>query len=583
MKSFFSKILISSFLLITIHTFGQEQLYPKIIENNQEFYLYQVLQGEGLWSISKKFGVTQNEIHQYNPEIAQGLKYGLTLKIPVRKQVTLTKEEQNKHSKSEIPFKTHMVEKSQTLYSIAKLYNVSMDAIIANNPTAANGLKIGEVLKIPTTDICNKDLNEIAKNNTQTDTSTFILHEVKKKETLYSISKKYGVEINSILEHNDIKGFPKKGDILRIKIKKESIPQLQVDTTVFQKNTAPQNYKNLDDTLKNAFKIGILLPFKLEMAGTDKNAEKFIEFYRGILLAINDAKKQGNSFILHVYDTGNSEEKIDSIIKKEELKTLDLIIGPAYTNQIPKVTDFAKQYNTPIVIPFSQKVKDIENNPFIIQFNSPQQDQITIAKNKLLDKIKNRPIVFALFENNNDDGNSFANALQVDFLIKQIPHKKCIITEQNADSVCQLAINQNALLLLASSTQERVKPILRIINRHRLGTNLELIGFDKWGLSLLNESRPIYFTSLFNPNTNLKQEYKEKYETFFGITNNAYPNFDQLGYDLMRNMIGMLKNSKNKHEFIFPTLNNVQSDMNFKKTTHEGGWINEHLYLIHLK
>ena len=48
-------------------------------------------------------------------------------------------------------------------------------------------------------------------------------------------------------------------------------------------------------------------------------------------------------------------------------------------------------------------------------------------------------------------------------------------------------------------------------------------------------------------------------------------------------MIGMLKNSKDKYEFIFPTLNNVQSDMKFKKITNEGGWVNEHLYLIHLK
>lgn len=580
MKTLFYKIILFILLTFSTQVFGQEQFYPKTTENGKEFYLYQVSQGEGLFSISKKFGVTQNELHQYNPEIAQGLKFGVTLKIPVKKQVFLPKQYNN--TTTENNYKIHIVEKSQTLYSISKIYNVSIESILAINPTSKNGLKVGEELKIPIT--INNNSNREPITEIVSDTSVFIPHKVKKKETLYSISKKYGVDINSILESNDIKGTLKKGDILRIpKQRKSEESPSNNDSTKTIKLTNPiiQNFGK--DTLSDALRIAILLPFKLEMVGADKNADKFIDFYRGILLAVDKAKKQGISSLLYVYDTGTSEEKIDSLLKKEELKNVNLIIGPAYTNQIQKVTDFAKLNQIYVVIPFSQKVKDIETNPYIIQFNSPQQTQITISKYKLLEKIKNKPIALAYFDNNQDEGDAFANALLAECLVNKKPHSRHFITEQNADSICQLAINKNAVLLLASSTQERVKPILRIINRYRLGTNLELIGFDNWGLNLLNESKPIYFSSLFTPNSIFSKKYKEEYERYFGIANNAYPNFDQLGYDLMCNVIEALQNSKNEDELQFPTLNNVQSDMDFKKTTADGGWINEHIYLIHLE
>lgn len=578
MKPFILKIFFAFVLIISLPARGQDQLYPKITENNQEFYLYQVSQGEGLWSISKKFDVSQNEIHQYNPELAQGLRYGITLKIPVKKQVFLPKQQNKKTASSE--YKTHIVEPSQTLYSIAKMYNVSIGSIIALNASAINGLKVGEELKIPVT-----SQNIEKKEDINNDTSVFILHEVKRKETLYSISKQYGIDINAILESNDIKGVIKKGDVLRIFKKQRNVPVERKNDNIIADtvNTNIYNNNSYADTISNALRIAIMLPFKLDMAGADKNAEKFVDFYRGTLLAIDAAKKQGTSSILYVYDTGSSENDIDSLLKKEELQHVDLIIGPAYTNQIQKVTDFAKQHQTFAVIPFSQNVKDVESNPYIIQFNPPKQMLLTLAKEELLKNLKNKHILLAYFENNDDEGNAFANALLANLLVTNTPHSKCFITEENADSICELAVNQHAYLLLASTTPERIKPILRKINHYRLGTNLELIGFDKWGLSLLSESKPIYFTSLFNPYSKFAQQYKTEYEKYFGIANNAYPNYDQLGYDIMCNMIEMLKEKSISNNLTFPELNNVQSDMRFKKITPDGGWVNEHVYLIHLE
>ncbi len=578
MKNSFLKSLFIILCFCPTIVFAEEKLYPKITEGNQEFYLYEVQKSEGLWAISKKFDVSQSEIHRYNPEIAQGLKFGTTLKIPVRKQVFAPQKEQRQNT----DYKIHIVERSQTLYAISKLYNVSVEDILTLNPSITTTLKVGDSLKIPHAKIANTtdedaDLNEAEMPQ---DTSNFIYHEVKRKETLYSISKKYNVEINTILESNDIKTFPRKGQILRILKPNRQRNEQAKDTTI---QTQQKTDTTAIDTIAGAgFRIAILLPFKLNLAGADKNVEKFVDFYRGILLATDEAKKQGISSTLFVYDTGTSEAQIDSILAKDELKNVDLIIGPAYTNQVQKVTDFAKAHEIYTLVPFTQKIKDIDTNPYIIQFNPSEQTQLTIAKQKLLKKIGHRHIVLACFENNRDEGNTFANSLLADLQITRTPHSRCIINVQNADSICKTAINENAVLLLASTSQERVRPILRIINRKKIGTNLELVGFDNWELSLLNDSKPVYFSSLFMPTSDFSEAYKQKYERYFGVSSNSFPKYDRLGYDLMQNMLAMLDKSGKKNKPKFQKMNNVQSDLEFRKVGDEGGWVNENVYLIHL-
>ncbi len=521
MKNSFLKSLFIILCFCPTIVFAEEKLYPKITEGNQEFYLYEVQKSEGLWAISKKFDVSQSEIHRYNPEIAQGLKFGTTLKIPVRKQVFAPKE----------------VEKIETI---------------------------------------------TVKNTLYSDSSNFIYHEVKRKETLYSISKKYKIDINTILEYNVIENYQNlpQSKILRILKPNRQRNEQAKDTTI---QAQQKTDTTAIDTIAGAgFRIAILLPFKLNLAGADKNVEKFVDFYRGILLATDEAKKQGISSTLFVYDTGTSEAQIDSILAKEELKNVDLIIGPAYTNQVQKVTDFAKAHEIYTLVPFTQKIKDIDTNPYIIQFNPSEQTQLTIAKQKLLKKIGHRHIVLACFENNRDEGNTFANSLLADLQITRTPHSRCIINAQNADSICQTAIAENAVLLLASTSQERVRPILRIINRKKIGTNLELVGFDNWELSLLNDSKPVYFSSLFMPTSEFSEAYKQKYERYFGVSSNSFPKYDRLGYDLMQNMLAMLDKSGQKNKPKFQKMNNVQSDLEFRKVGDEGGWVNENVYLIHL-
>ncbi|WP_165851411.1 amino acid ABC transporter substrate-binding protein [Brumimicrobium aurantiacum] len=89
-------------------------------------------------------------------------------------------------------FVVHAVEAGNTLYGLHVKYAVSIEDIIKENPTAKDGLQIGQILYIPT--------NEDAVKSNPVD--EFVVHVVKRKETLYGISREYGVTVADIIEYN---------------------------------------------------------------------------------------------------------------------------------------------------------------------------------------------------------------------------------------------------------------------------------------------------------------------------------------------------------------------------------------------
>ena len=104
----------------------------------------------------------------------------------------------------------HKIEKGQSLYSISKLYNVSLDEIYANNPDVKTGTKANQEIRIPAkaAAVVTKTVSPAVVNNTaavvsttlppanagnQIDTNLYYTHKVEKKETLYAITKKFNI------------------------------------------------------------------------------------------------------------------------------------------------------------------------------------------------------------------------------------------------------------------------------------------------------------------------------------------------------------------------------------------------------
>ncbi|WP_170854701.1 LysM peptidoglycan-binding domain-containing protein [Cellulophaga fucicola] len=186
----------------------------------QKYKTHPVKRGESLESISKTYNVAIDDILIYNKEIKKGQKLSpnTILIVPMDKKMAAVTasllEEKAVEQEKPIRFIEHKAKKRETLYSLSKEYNVTEDDIKRyNKQLYSEQLKKGTVLKIPvykkvaasTTVINSTDGSNTIANTVVTYEDTpdkFINYKVKKRETLYGISKQFKVTQDQIKKYN---------------------------------------------------------------------------------------------------------------------------------------------------------------------------------------------------------------------------------------------------------------------------------------------------------------------------------------------------------------------------------------------
>lgn len=146
MKKWFGLVLV----LMMISSVGMAQTDSLGIEKQGEkvFVVHKVLSKQTLFSLAKRYKTTVTEINQANPALASGLQVGQTLKIPFGGTLPSEKEEVKLTVTSE---KTHKVAPGETLFAIARQYDVSISDLKAWNNLSSNSLSLGQELKVQVT------------------------------------------------------------------------------------------------------------------------------------------------------------------------------------------------------------------------------------------------------------------------------------------------------------------------------------------------------------------------------------------------------------------------------------------------
>jgi LysM repeat protein len=173
----FSKLLV--FLLIFQLGFAQSPTKHKVAK------------GESINQISKKYNVTPLDIYRLNPDAQKGVQENTILLIPAKSAVS-------KEVKKATYTINHLVLPKETVYGIAKEYNVETEDIEKDNPAIVkDGLKVGMTLII-------KSKTPLKKQEpvTQTTSKTTVYHEVLPKETKYGIAKQYGITVEQLEKQN---------------------------------------------------------------------------------------------------------------------------------------------------------------------------------------------------------------------------------------------------------------------------------------------------------------------------------------------------------------------------------------------
>ena len=167
---------------------GDRIIIPCNIENdykdiNNNYVDYIVERNDTLYSISKKFGTTVDKIKELNDLKTDNLSIGQKLIIDDRSGVSSILECFGSSDYNNQKYQNYIVVKGDNLYDLAKKFNTSIDQIKLLNNLKDNNLSIGQILKVP-------------KSN-----NTYI---VQKGESLYSIAKKFNTTVNDLKNKNNL-------------------------------------------------------------------------------------------------------------------------------------------------------------------------------------------------------------------------------------------------------------------------------------------------------------------------------------------------------------------------------------------
>ena len=316
--------------------------------------------------------------------------------------------------------------------------------------------------------------------------------------------------------------------------------------------------------------------------------DRFYEFYTGALIAVYEAQQAGLKIEVRTFDIGKSNDRLQAILLDTALWQCDAVIGPAFPTEIAMAAPYALENRTPMLIPFSPNVPGIENNPYLLQYNSSDEDEAIAMAQHIADMTTG------------------VKCIEIDAKDEDIPMS--VRDLRNAlhfyrvpsDTITIRAILNDSLASKLSSTAENflIFNTERYSNLHVLMPHLIPLA-EQYRLTLISHyawqkekvALPQIYTTTFIPDTDVQDStYMETYQRYFAHRpETKNPRYDLLGYDLTRYMLLILPQLRENAEaeriseiIALPYLG-LQSDLRFERLNATGGYRNKALKILRSK
>jgi len=583
--------------------------------NGKKYYLHKVEIGQTLYSVSKAYNINQEEIKSINNLTNNDLKSGQLLKIPYTKI---------KNRDTSPDFFYHKVKQGETLFSLSQKYYVTVEEIIENNPVVKYGLKTDQILKIP---------NNFKKNREE-QKKEYFLYTVKQNDTLYSLSKKYNISIEDLLKLNpDAKNGIKIGQKLKIPKTSKTNNEISENDTETKDTIDNTPNKGLNDPLYftepgilpcshfeyekgKSFEVVLLLPLFLEKnlqyisrynKEKDpmfyKNTKRFTELYEGLLLALQKIKNQGLSVNLKVFDTENDSLKVQNIMASLNYPDVDLIIGPVYSKNVIIASEYASKHHINLISPLSKNLSLLNNNPFLFQA-VPSINAETDKVSEILRK-QNDSTNIILIHDGSENQLKIINRFKENFtlydtlklltdtsvfkIIKYDSDIKMMDEEQSKINHA-LKRNFNNIVYIPSDNEVFVTQIIDKLYAADDSMHIEIIGSDNWinfqniNSATLNKLSfnfisPFYVDYNSSDVKDFIKRYRMTYET-----EPSYFAFQ--AYDITSYFLNSLRKYGRIFQFCisekdaFPNPHGLIYNFNFERINKTGGFENKNVFIL---
>lgn len=433
--------------------------------NGKLMYAHGVKKQETLYSISKAYKVTIEELQKYNPALANGLKEGTLLYIPVNPEEDAT-------------VKTADNEKSAKNNKDADNSIQSSKNQSANVQGSTNGKPVGD--------------------------NKYIVHEVKWYEDLDDISNEFHVDKNVLIKENNITDPTLKGvQTLRIPI--AAINSKSTDSAASgkknnsqaaskQDNSAVSNKQEIAERNVNAgnenvaagsvpVKVAIILPLNSKSAKPNTN---YMDFYAGALLAINDLKESGANVTVNTLDQSEFSSS-QAMINSGKLTGCNLIIGPVRSSSIRDFIPYINKHAIPLVSPLDPSADSLVNkSKYLFQVpptvNTQFRNLVMEAKNEYETSPNGNVVV--IYQNGGNDkwaANEVMQLLKKEG-IKFTEIAYTILQGRTIGSTFKqkIAADKENIVIVPSYNEAFVSDVLRNLDILEMNDKISLYGTPKW-------------------------------------------------------------------------------------------------------
>lgn len=408
------------------------------------------------------------------------------------------------------------------------------------------------------------------------------IHKVKKHETIFRIAKNYDITIDELIAANPEmkqKGYElKKGDMIYIP---------------YSGKTVTPNKATASKTKSGIVKVGVMLPI---LNGNSEGA-RMIEYYRGVRAALDSLAKEGINTEINLWNLAADSVVTTLLSNHPEAASMDIILGPLYSNQVKPLAEFCHKNNVKLVMPFSITGNEVAVNPTIFQIYEPQHDLDSRAIGAFIERFgKTHKPLFIDCNSSSDGKYAFTSALRKSLSGHGINPDITNVNTPLADFAKHFSASQPNVIVLntAQSPQlNRVFAKLDSLKAKAPGLSVSMFGYNEWFMYQRHDLD--YFfkynvhipTTYYYSNTSskveaLERDYKAKYGS--NMNPDCLPRMALLGYDhTMFFVRGLHKYGKdftgNEKQSQYKA---VQSRLNFKRVGN-GGYQNQNFQVIRFK
>ena len=342
-------------------------------------------------------------------------------------------------------------------------------------------------------------------------------------------------------------------------------------------------------------RVGIMLP----LHNINGDGTRMVEYYRGVLMAIEDLKKQGVSVDVRAWNVPEDADVV-KLVLKDGTTDCDIIFGPLYSVQVKILADFCRAYDVKMVIPFSISNNEVENNAYIYQvYQRPtdlEKSAIDAFVNRFAESQDNHFIFIDCADPQSTKGN-FTSQLRQRLESLGLTYNLTSVNTPLEQFAKAFAGNQQNIIVLNSEKSPALNKVYKKLDELQANyqnVHVTMYGYTDWMMYEKYNTEKYFRYDTYIPTTHyfneasvktreLLSRYRSAFETDMQY---ALPHFALTGYDQAMFFIsGVLTYGKKftGSKWQAPKLPAaIETPYKFERTA-KGGFINKSFMLIHYK